>query len=374
MTVGEQLRWWGLGFALFLFLVWWLSDPLLPFLLGAAIAYLADPLADRLERLGLSRIMATVVLSVGLAGAGLMAALVVVPLLVDQIESLIRNAPAYLRAAQDLLSQYVPEAQGEDSVFTRASEMLARRAEDWSLIAIEKIGLGGLAIVDFALIAVVTPVVGFYLLYDWDNIIAKLDELCPRQHQDTIRRLALELDDVLAGFIRGQLTVCLILGSFYGVMLTFVGLDFGLLVGMFAGLISFIPFVGSVVGGLLSIGIAVGQFWSEPQWIAVVAVIFAFGQMVEGNYLTPKLVGDHVKLHPVWLMLALSVFGALMGFAGMLIAVPAAAAIGVIARFLVEQYKVGRLYLGDPSWQRRRERPAAPPAASEPSGEAPREP
>ncbi|MEM6677029.1 MAG: AI-2E family transporter [Pseudomonadota bacterium] len=351
MTVGEQLRYWGLGFAVFLALVWVLADPLLPFILGAIIAYLADPVADRLQRSGLSRMMATVSLSLGIALFFFLLALLVVPAVIDQVRSLVQGAPAYFAAIQQTVKEQTPALSLDDSFVGRMSAVFQSRAEGWSVRVLEQVWVGGLAVVDFVTLAVITPVVGFYLLYDWDKLITAVDDLAPRQHQATIRRLALELDDVLAGFIRGQLTVCMILGGFYAVALTLVGLDFGLLVGLFAGLISFIPFVGSILGGLISIGIAVGQFWSEPVWIAAVVVIFVSGQAVEGNYLTPKLVGGHVKLHPVWLMLALSVFGTLMGFVGMLIAVPAAAAIGVMARFLVGQYRAGRLYQGDPSWR-----------------------
>ena len=194
-----------------------------------------------------------------------------------------------------------------------------------------------------------TPVVAFYLLVDWKKLVDGIDDLLPRDHRDTIHRLVRDLDQVLAGFIRGQLTVCLLLGLFYAVALMIVGLNFGLLIGLFAGLISFIPFVGSIVGGLLSVTVATVQYWEDPVWILVVAVIFGIGQMIEGNFLTPKLVGGKVGLHPVWLLFALSAFGALFGFTGMLIAVPAAAMIGVVLRFLLEKYKKGRLYRGGTS-------------------------
>ncbi|MEM6972468.1 MAG: AI-2E family transporter [Pseudomonadota bacterium] len=367
MTVGEQLRWWGLGLAVSLLLVWFLSAPLLPFILGAAIAYLADPAADRLEALGLSRLSATVSLSLTLAFFFFGAALLLVPAVIDQVRSLIENAPAYIDTAQSLIVKLssAPEGGKAAALFDRMTTILQERTESWSVRVLENVWLGGLALIDFLTIAVITPVVAFYLLHDWDRIIATIDDLAPRQHQSIVRRLALELDDVLAGFVRGQMTVCMILGSFYAVGLMLVGLQFGLLVGLFAGLISFIPFIGSILGGVISIGIAIGQFWNEPQMIIAVAIIFAIGQVVEGNYLTPKLVGGHVKLHPVWLMLALSVFGALMGFVGMLVAVPAAAAIGVLARFLVQQYRSGRLYRGDPAWRAAMARAEAMEAARE---------
>jgi predicted PurR-regulated permease PerM len=170
-----------------------------------------------------------------------------------------------------------------------------------------------------------------------------------------------ELDRVLAGFVRGQLSVCAILGAFYAVALSLIGLQFGLLIGAFAGLISFIPFVGSILGGVLSLAVAVAQFWDQPQMIAAVAAVFVAGQAAEGNFLTPKLVGGQVGLHPVWLMFALSAFGSLFGFVGLLIAVPAAAGIGVISRFLIERYKAGRLYLGSAEWQEQAAADSSPP-------------
>jgi predicted PurR-regulated permease PerM len=232
-------------------------------------------------------------------------------------------------------------------------ENLRARAEGWSVSVLQRLWSGGLAVIDFVALVVITPVVAFYLLYDWDRMIAGIDDTLPRQHRDTIHRLMGELDQVLAGFVRGQLMVCAILGTFYAVGLSLIGLHFGLLIGVFAGLISFIPFVGSIVGGLLSIGVAVVQFWDEPVMIAAVAVVFGVGQAVEGNILTPKLVGGKVGLHPVWLLFALSAFGSLFGFVGLLVAVPAAASIGVFGRFLIERYKDGRLYRGSAEWQER---------------------
>ena len=203
-----------------------------------------------------------------------------------------------------------------------------------------------LQVLDIVVIMLVTPVVAFYLLLDWDGFVAKIDSWLPRRNAGTVRQLAHEIDVVLAGFVRGQSAVCLILGIFYAIALMVVGLPFGFLIGMFAGLISFIPFVGSFVGGVLSIGIAIFTFWEDPVWIFVVAGIFGFGQFVEGNILSPNLIGKSVGLHPVILILALSVFGALFGFAGLLVAVPLAAAIGVLGRFAVDQYLASPLYSG----------------------------
>ena len=201
-------------------------------------------------------------------------------------------------------------------------------------------------IVNAFVFIIICPVVAFYLLLDWDRMVANVDKLLPLDHAPTIRRLASEIDRTLAAFIRGQGLVCLILGTFYAIALMAVGLNFGLVVGAIAGLISFIPYIGAIVGGLLAVGLALFQFWGD--WLMIVAVyaIFQAGQMVEGNVLTPKLVGDSVGLHPVWLLFALSAFGALFGFVGLMVAVPVAAMIGVIVRFGMDQYRGSKLFLG----------------------------
>jgi len=190
------------------------------------------------------------------------------------------------------------------------------------------------------------PVVAIYMLLDWDRMIAQIDGLLPLDHQPVIRQLATEVDKVLAGYIRGMGSVMLILGTYYAVLLWAVGLEFGLMVGVIAGLLTFIPYVGAIVGGALAIGLALFQFWGDWWWIVMVYAIFQSGQFIEGNIVTPRLVGNSVGLHPVWLLLSLSVFGALFGFIGLLVAVPLAAALGVVIRFAARQYLGSRLYLG----------------------------
>ncbi len=203
-----------------------------------------------------------------------------------------------------------------------------------------------LSLVNILVLVVLVPVITFYLLLDWDRLVERVDSLLPRDHAPSIRQIAADIDRTMAGFVRGQGTVCLILGTYYADALMLVGLQFGLVVGFIAGALTFIPYVGAIVGGLLAVGLALFQFWGDWIWIVVVWAIFQSGQFVEGNFLTPNLVGSSVGLHPVTLILALSVFGALFGFVGLLVAVPAAAALGVIVRFAVEQYRKSKLYLG----------------------------
>jgi predicted PurR-regulated permease PerM len=205
---------------------------------------------------------------------------------------------------------------------------------------------GGRAVLSIFSLLVITPVVAFYFLADWPRMIARLDRLVPRQHHATVTALARETDRAIAGFLRGQTVVCLLLGLFYALALSLVGLNFGLLIGLLSGLISFIPYVGSITGLILSVGVALAQFWPDWIWVAVVLAIFLFGQFVEGNVLVPKLVGDSVGLHPLSLMFALFAFGYLFGFVGLLLAVPLAAAIGVLVRFAVRRYVESPLYTG----------------------------
>ena len=346
LSARKQLQFWGIGFALLCVALWLLGSTLLPFLLGAAMAYFLDPLADRLERLGMSRLAATSVIAVT-AILALAAALVfAVPALIGQIQALVAATPDYISSLVQFLGRRYPELFGERSRLMRSLSDVETMLREGGLTVANTVLLGALGVVQMLLLLVISPVVAFYLLLDWDRMIAKVNAMLPREHALTIRGLARDIDSMLAGFVRGQLTVCLMLGSYYALGLWAIGLQYGFLVGMLAGFLSFIPYVGSVTGLVLSVGIAAIQFWNAPIWIAVTAGIFLFGQFVEGNVLAPNLIGKSVGLHPVWLLLALSVFGALFGFAGLLVAVPVAAALGVIGRFLTEQYLASPLYTG----------------------------
>jgi predicted PurR-regulated permease PerM len=196
---------------------------------------------------------------------------------------------------------------------------------------------------------VVTPVVAFYILLDWDRMVGKVDGWIPRAHVGEVRKIILDIDRAVAGFIRGQGSLCLILGVWYAVGLSLAGLNFGLLIGFFAGMISFVPYVGSLVGMALGLSVAVVQFWGGDLWtsIGLVLAVFVIGQFVEGNILQPRLVGQSVGLHPVWLMFALYAFGSLFGFVGMMVAVPAAAVAGVLVRYALSRYLQSDIFDGE---------------------------
>jgi predicted PurR-regulated permease PerM len=205
---------------------------------------------------------------------------------------------------------------------------------------------GGRALVSIFALVIITPIVAFYVLYDWHKMVRKVDSWLPVRYRRTIRGLGREIDRAIAGFLRGQATLCLILGFYYAVALTLSGLNFGLLIGFSAGILSFIPYVGSLSGLVIATGIAIAQFWPDWGSIAVVVGIFLVGQFVEGYILSPKLVGESVGLHPVWLMFSLFAFGYLFGFVGLLLAIPLAAAVGVLVRFGLSQYLASPLYTG----------------------------
>ena len=350
MTVERQVRFWLIGLAVFAIALFLLRDILLPFVAGMAVAYILDPFCDRLEEWGLSRTLATTVLTVLFLILAVTAVLLLVPVVVGQAVNLIKNAPGYvesLRAsAGDLI--LVIESRVETDVIERMQSALSGSAErlvEWSANLLGGLISGGVALANLLSLLFITPIVTFYLLRDWDRIVAKIDSWLPRQHEPTLRRLAREVDGRLAGFLRGQGLVCLILGTFYAVALSLAQLQFGLVVGLIAGLASFIPFVGAILGLVLSVGLALVQF---DDWVRVVIVagIFFAGQAIEGNFLTPRIVGGQVGLHPVWIMFGLLAGGALFGFVGVLLAVPAAAVIGVGVRFALEQYMASPIYTG----------------------------
>ncbi len=348
MTIERHLRFWLIGLAVFLVALFLLRGVLLPFVAGMAIAYLLDPICDRLEGWGLSRTLATTVLTVVFLILALAAFLLLVPVLAGQMVSLLERVPGYLETLRGLVGQMlaVVEARVDPAMLERIQGAFAGSAERmvaWATKLLGQVISGGVALANLISLLVITPVVAFYLLRDWDRIVSQVDSWLPRRHAETIREQVRAVDSTLAGFLRGQGTVCLILAIYYALGLSLAGLDFGLVIGLAAGLLSFIPYVGAIVGLLLSVGLALVQF---DAWlpIAIVAAVFVLGQVVEGNFLTPKLVGESVGLHPVWIIFALLAGSALFGFVGLLLAIPAAAVVGVGVRFGLDRYLASTIY------------------------------
>jgi len=366
LPTSYQVRYWGIAALVFFLLIWALGDVLLPFIVGGAIAYFLDPVADRLERLGLSRVAATALISLAALLLVILLVLAVIPTLAAQLTALVNSAPDSAKKLQSFLLERFPDlADSTSTIRQTLAKIGAVIQERWAVLA-ESVLSSALGLISIVLFIVVVPVVAFYLLLDWDDMVAKIDGMLPLDHAPTVRRLAREIDAVLAGFVRGQVSVCLALGTFYAVALMAAGLQFGLVVGAIAGAITFIPYIGSLVGGTLAIGLALFQFWGDWLQIGIIAAIFAVGQFVEGNILTPRLVGKSVGLHPVWLLFALSAFGTVFGFVGMLIAVPVAASIGVLTRFAFEQYRASLLYQGKTALAAQTASPPIPAEAPKP--------
>ncbi len=346
LPVRDQMKYWGLAMAALLLALWFLGHVMLPFLVGGAIAYFMDPVADRLERAGLSRAAATGTISVLALLLTTLLALAILPMLFNQLIDLVNEAPAIFRRLQAFVMERFPQVQDETSTLRQTLESIGKLIQSKGGELANTLVGSAMGVVSAIVFIVVVPVVAFYMLLDWDHMVAKVDDALPRDHAPTVRRLANEINVVLAAFVRGQISVCMAMGTFYGLTLMLAGLNYGLVVGAIAGAITFIPYVGALIGGALAIGLALFQFWGDWLSIGLVVAIFAAGQFLEGNVITPKLVGNSVGLHPVWLLFALSAFGSVFGFVGMLVAVPVAAAMGVLARFGLEQYKQSRLYTG----------------------------
>lgn len=347
----RQALFWGIALALFIAFLMVFSSILLPFVAGMALAYFLDPVADRLERIGLSRMLATVVILIAFVIVFVLALVIIIPVLANQISDFIAHLPGYVSQLQALIA-----SSGDTFLPDWVSGQIAAIKENFSKYLAEGAGFlgtlvnqiwnSGKALVDIISLFVLTPVVAFYLLLDWDRMVERVDSWVPRDHVETVRKIASDMNDAISGFVRGQGSLCIILALYYGIGLSLAGLNFGLLIGLFTGAISFIPYIGSILGLVLAVGVALVQFWPDYPMVILILVIFFSGQFIEGNILQPKLVGNSVGLHPVWLMFALVAFGALFGFVGLMVAVPAAAVVGVLVRFALGRYLDSNLYHG----------------------------
>lgn len=321
---------------------------LMPFATGFILAYVLAPGVARLERLGVSRSLASLALLVLFLLGFACILVILVPLIQGQIVQLIAGVPRLVHFLQEQLARWIQLLQQQlptedvgkvrDLVGAKLAEALT-----WLAGLVQGMITSSFAILNIVSLVIVTPVVTFFLLRDWERMVAQIDAHLPRQSVDTVRGQARLVSDTLVGFIHGQALVCLILAIYYGIALTLVGLSAGLALGVLIGVLAIIPMLGVLTGFVLAVGLAASQYgtWTE---VIVVCGIFVFGQLVEANILTPKLVGDRIHLHPVWVIFALFAGGTLFGFVGVLVAVPAAAVIGVLTRFAVARYMSSSLY------------------------------
>ncbi|WP_019223528.1 AI-2E family transporter [Bartonella rattaustraliani] len=342
--------WLGTLFFFILFMVVF-GSILLPFVAGMVLAYFLNPLVQLFEKVGIHRVLGTILISLFIVVVFVAALIILIPIISSQIQQFMRDGlPIYMDRIQTFFVEHdfgwVQRYFGSDPNELQSNiKGVLGKSSDFITSLLNSLLKSGKSIVNIVSLFVVAPVVAFYLLLDWPRMVGAVDSLIPRDHLETVRGIFHEMDRAVAGFVRGQGTACLILGGYYAIGLTITGLNFSLLIGMFIGLISFIPYIGTMSGFLLSGGIAWVQFYPNNwEWIVVIMIIFLIGQFIEGYILQPKLVGSSVGLHPVWLMFALFAFSSLFGFTGMLVAVPAAAAVGVLVRFALHTYLNSQMY------------------------------
>jgi predicted PurR-regulated permease PerM len=351
MSSRAQILFWVAAGLILLVLVYLLRGMLLPFVAGLGIAYLLDPIAARLERHGLSRTLATVAIVAAFFGVLILTIVLLAPIIERQIAGLLNQIPDLVDRSRNLLLPMLTglfEKLNIDPSTDMKSAVAGSADRAASIVGslVQSVVGGGLLLFDLLSLAIITPIVTFYMLRDWHKLTAKVDGWLPRDHAVTIRAELKEIDEVLAGFVRGQATVCAVLATFYALALSAAGLQYGLLIGLIAGALVFIPFVGTLFGLVTSGAVAAIQFWPNYPRIAIVLGIFVLGHLLESNFISPRLVGEKVGLHPVWIMFALLAFGALFGFVGVLLAVPLAAVIGVLVRFGLRRYVASGFYLG----------------------------
>jgi predicted PurR-regulated permease PerM len=351
MRAERQILFWLTAALLLVLLIGLLKAILLPFVAGIAIAYFLSPVADRLVTLGLNRIIASLLIVLAGGVVVVVLAILVVPLLVAQAQEIAVAVPGEIQRLREPMEAWVRERLGP--VFPGIEGQLARAGDvltqNWTSIAgwaATSVWGGSLAIFNFLALMLVTPLVVFYLLVDWHPMLAKIDGWLPRDYAPSIRALASDMNEAISAFVRGQGTVCLILGIFYALSLSFIGLNYGLLVGLATGLFAFVPFVGWALGFITATTIALVQSWPELTQPLLVVGVFAAGQALDAGFLSPSIVGSKIGLHPVWLIFALFAFSYLFGFVGTLVAVPVAAALAVLIRFALSVYLQSPVYKG----------------------------
>lgn len=357
----ERYLWiWGVVAASLIGLLYLLEGILMPFLTGLLVAYAMNPAVSRLQRWGLPRGMGSIIMISSLfLFIGLLLC-IAIPFLETELLRLAARVPQYgerlITVLQPFLDQIVSYIRPSD--FERLQNLASTYIGDivtWGLHFLATLFTNGLALANLLSLVVITPFVAFYCLRDWDKIISALDKCFPRTYQASLRRLFTEINATIGGFAKGQALVCLVMGIFYCIALTMVGLDFSLVVGTVIGIVTFIPYIGALLGFTLSMGIALAQF---PDWMSVgsVAAVFCVGQVLEGYIFVPYFVGDRIGLHPVWIIFALLAGGVLYGFVGLLFALPIAAAIGVLLRHGLQLYFQSSYYKKAPSSLRKTSR------------------
>lgn len=353
MKQKENLLFWLVIFILFCAFVGLISSILLPFVAAFLVAYFLDPVVDKIEEWGTPRGLATFIITLVFFVILGTLSILIVPILTQQLLDFAKKLPTYIAIFNEqiipLVETYLkgisPEliAKGKEVASSVSGSFL-----ELAVTLVSNVWQSSLAVLNLLSLIFITPIVAFYILRDWDRILAHIDRYLPKKYAKDIRQQCKLMDQTLSAYIRGQTNVCLFLGVFYAVGLSMMGLEFGLLVGFSTGVLSFIPYVGILFGMLASLLIAFFQF-GDLMHIALVVAIFVVGQVLEGGLITPSLIGDKVGLHPVWIIFGMLAGAALFGFTGILLAIPVTAVIGVLIRFMLTNYQKSDLFLGPPA-------------------------
>ena len=351
MRMERQVVFWLVATVVLVVAIGLLKDVLLPFVMGLLFAYLLNPVADFLERRGVPRALASIMIVVVLLFLFVVLLIFLVPVLIEQAQHLAAALPGEFERMKGVLEEFVRARFGERS--EQAQDLIDRAygafSNNWSGLAqviAESLWTHGLALFNLVGLFLVTPLVVFYLLIDWNSMTAKVDSWLPRAHAQSIRQLVREINEAVGAFVRGQGLACLILGVVYAVGLSLVGLNYGLLIGAATGLMAFVPVVGWALGTITGTILAVVQFWPQVLPVLMVFGVFLVGQILDASFLAPKIVGSKIGLHPVWLIFSLFAFSYLFGVVGVLVAVPLAAAVGVVVRFALKGYLESSVYTG----------------------------
>lgn len=364
LPIEKQLTFLAVAFCVVALVVNTLGSGIAPFVAGIAVGYLLNPVAHRLQKLGFSRLTASLTILLAFVGVVGLAGVTLLPALTRQIALFSTELPDLIRKLQSLIatsgSAFLAEHGGPwlqqfglgdtftaDQIQKSIADLMSRSGA-WFLTGVKQLAVGGAALVGLLSFLIIAPVVAFYILIDWQKMVDTVESWLPRSHRAELLETAGEIDRALAGFLRGQSLVCLFLGLWYGIGLTLIGLDFALLIGVLGGLLSFVPYVGSLTALVLALAVAIVQKWPQMHLFLLALGVIGSGQFLEGYVISPKLVGESIGLHPVWLIFALFAFGELFGFTGLLVAVPTAAALGVIVRRLIRSYQMSPFYRGGP--------------------------
>ena len=346
----DSNRWYFLAVFLLLGIFIYLLAPILtPFAISALIAYLFDPFADKLESWKLSRTLSVVIVFIVMIIIVFLILLVLIPTLEHQISNLITNLPKYFQYLSDNVSPWLREKFGLQTDIFNFSEVTDLLKAHWNEAGgiakniLASLSKSSMVLVNWLMNIVLIPVVTFYLLRDWDILTARVGELIPRPVYPTINKLVTESNSVLSAFLRGQFSVMLALGVIYSIGLMIIGLDLSLLIGMGAGIVSFIPYLGAITGMVVGVITAFVQF-GDPTYVVYVLIVFGIGQLLEGMVLTPLLVGDKIGLHPVAVIFSVLAGGQLFGFVGILLGLPIAAVVMVLLRFAHQNYMQSKMY------------------------------